>query len=128
MKDAKMVWDKQCEDVLEQMVSIFRKSIITDAEIFSTLRSQNTVTAQGLEIALYKSVMTLNEFNKAILFKKIGPYEATILIKQLEERAIQDVCMGIIDDLEENYNNLPPEVKKIVDLIRESIKRNKNKE
>lgn len=120
MKDATKVWDKRCEDSLEQMVSIFRKSIITDAELFAKFRGENTVNSQALELALYKSVMTLNESNKSIMFKKIGP-EAMNLIVSLEKRAIADVSINIIEELEKDLERLPPEIQSIVKEIKKRL-------
>jgi len=128
MKDVTKVWDKHCEDALESMVNIFRRSVISDAESFATFRNQNNITAQGLEIALFKSVMTLNESNKAVMFKRLGLVEATSLIKSLEDRAIADVSMSVIEELEENYDNLPPELQEIINLIKDKLREEGNKE
>jgi hypothetical protein len=122
MKDAvTKIWDKDCEDALDKMVSIFRKSIIIDAETFASFSNSNNITSQALEVALYKSIMTLNESNKSILFKKMGPIEASKLIQALELKAIEDVSLAVLEELEENFENLPSELQELVKILRKKM-------
>jgi len=121
MKDTTKVWDKGLEEALENLVSIFRKSIICDAEAFANFSKSDKVTAQGLEVALYKSVMTLNESNKATIIQKLGPKEAMDMIRRFEERAMLDISMTIMEDAEVNWDNLPPNLQEILTEIKKRI-------
>lgn len=118
MKDATKVWDKPLEEALDKMVDAFRRSVISDCESFATFRGQEKVTAQGLELALYKSIMTINKTNKAVMFKRLGPAAASDLIQTLEDRAFNDVSMSILEDLEANFDKLPPEIQEVVKIMR----------
>lgn len=121
MKDSKKIWDKGLEESLDRIVSLFRKSIISDAEAFATFRKSDSVSSQGLEVALYKSVMTLNESNKAIMFQRMWPFDANNLIRSLEERAILDVSLTVMEEMEDNWDSLPQELKDIFSEIKKKI-------
>jgi len=127
MKDAKLIWSSDLEKMLENLISILRKSIISDAEDFAKFRNSDSVNAQGLETALYKSVMTLNESNKATMFQRFGPTQAIELIHNLEDQAVLDVTMTVIEDMERNWDNLPQELKDMITQFKKK-KMKKDKE
>lgn len=122
MKDSTKVWEKGLDVVLDEMVSVFRKSIISDAETFAKFSNSDTVNAQALEIALYKSVMTLNESNRATIFQRLGPVQGMNLIHSLEDRAIMDVTMNVVEDMEANWDNLPTEVQDLITELKKNLK------
>jgi len=128
MKDATKKWSKETEESLEIMVSIFREAVISAAERFSDYNEQKEVTAQCLEVGLYESVMTLNETNKAVMFQRMGLLRAMDLINSLEIRAISDVSLSVIQDIEENrMEEIPEELKGMIEDIKKNILSERNK-
>lgn len=127
MKDATKVWDEGCEKDLDAMLLLIRKSIIADAEAYTQFLNEEKVGPKALEVALYKSIMTLNETIKAVIIKKLGPTDGVHIIQSYESRAMEDVSVSVFDEIMENYDNLPPELKSLMDEIKKAMK-DKNKE
>jgi len=116
-----MDWNPQCEEALDQMMDTMKENIKHDAEEHARFIGQETVDALSLEIALYKSVMTLNETNKAVIFKKLGPQEGTTIINELEYRARTDVTRILLEDVMKKYDDFPPHIQKAVDKIKKLL-------
>ena len=111
-------WEPTCDILLDTMVGIIRDSIIADAEDLANFSNKETVQPFCLEMALYKSIMTLNETNKANILKNFGPEEGFSLIKNLELRAKTDLTKIMVDDLKEQFgDDLPPEIKMVLDML-----------
>ena len=125
MKDAAKVWDKECETALDDLLQRLRESFITDAEAYADFMKTDHVDFRGLEVALFKTITTMNETNKAVIIKKMGPDQGYNIIHNFEARASEDVSLAIMDELMEKYDELPEEIQKLIDELKKRGNHNK---
>jgi len=119
-----MKWDERCTESLDILMDVMKQSIINDAEDFAIHEEVDFVSPQALEIALYKSISTLNATNHATIIKKIGIELGTKLIASLETRAQSHISNILLEEIKEkNGGELPEEVQKIQELLNEFKKR-----
>lgn len=120
-------WTKETEDSFNKLIDLFKKSLILDAELYSKFRGLDEVSIQCFEVALYKTVMTLNESNKASIIKKSGP-EGLRMINAFEEKAINDITVEVINGVEIDKLQIPDELKDILNNLKDHLKRKENEE
>ena len=126
MKESTKVWDVKLEEALERIVGIFRKSLIVDTEAFAQFNKDDNCCAQGLETALYKTTLTMNECNKAAIIQRYGPERAGGMFNSLLDQAMSDVSLVVLEDLEAHLDDLPPEIQDILKKMRKIIGKKDN--
>lgn len=128
MKGFAMDWSRDCELELEKIVDIFRSSIIKNVETFTKINGGDVVEIYGLDISLFKTVMTLNESYKVAIIQMYGPELGLELIRRFENNAINEVSFVIVEDLIKDYEHLPKEVQNLLDLFKQKMKPEKPEE
>lgn len=94
-------WTIETEDFFNKFISLFKKSIILDAEFYSEFRGfDDEINIQCFEFALYKSVMTFNESIKANIIKNSG-MDGMKLIGVFEQKAINDITIELINEIDD---------------------------
>jgi len=112
-------WSENLIKILDGMMDSMRGAIINNAEEYSSFRNTDIVDEQGLEIAIYKSIETLNEANHAAILKKMGPVHGVSLIETLQFKAQKDVGEILMGDLKAQRKDMSPEQNKIIDKVEE---------
>lgn len=106
-------WTDESINAVDTLMENVREAIERDAECFAKVEGEE-VSERFLELALYKAIMTLNETNKLVMFKKLGPVSGSNLIASLEMRAITDVTQIMFEDLKKEFGgDIPEQMKDI---------------
>ena len=120
--------DPELKSSLNELMETMKLSLVNEAELFADSIGKDQVDESCLEMALYKSIMTLNQTNKAIIIKKLGIVNGMRFFEELEAQSIKDINGVIIEEIMENYDNLPEELKTLFDEIKKNYEDDNSKE
>jgi hypothetical protein len=110
----KIVWDKECEKTLDNIMSVIKQEIINLAENFARISDVSTIRFTFLESAFHKAISNLNKINHILMIENFGPEKGMFLINSLETSTDVDISRMIIEEIK-NSEKITPEIQKIIE-------------
>jgi hypothetical protein len=90
------------------------------------MTKNDVVEVSDLEFAMYKSISLLNEIYRTVLRRIMGEEMGNVTSENFDLYAMEEIYLVLLNRINQQYDDLPDEVKKSLDEINLKIKNAKN--